>query len=452
MPNDAGPDRPATFEPAPDHARADASSAARWVVMLCFATIVFDGYDLIVYGSVVPKLLAYQPWHLTPQKVGTIGSAALTGMLFGALAVGPLTDLVGRRTALIASLTWFSLAMGLCAGAPSPAAFAAFRFLAGLGLGGVMPTTVALTVEWAPPRRRHLFNAVMFSGYSVGGVAAALLAVWLLPGHGFRPLFALGMLPLVTVVPLARRFLPESPAFRRTRTARPRARDTAAALFGPGRRAAGVLFPLASFFGLLLVFGLSTWLPSIMQRAGYPLTSALAFLVALNIGAVVGAVTSATVADRLGAKPLAAGGFLVAAVAVVLMSRAIPLGALYVVAAAAGWGSVGTQILLNGFVATYFGPEYRASALGWTLGIGRLGAIVGPTLGGYLLASDLGLGWNFWLFALAALGGAAAVALLPPQTAVSRAPRPACLHGKMDRRDPPGGRQSGAVATSRFGR
>lgn len=397
-----------------------AGSASRWVLGLCFATIVFDGYDLVVYGSVVPALLADEAWDLTPQQVGTMGSAALTGMLFGALVVGTLSDLFGRRKVLIACVTWFSLAMGLCAVAPSPGAFAAFRFLAGLGLGGVMPTTVALTVEWAPPKRQHLFNALMFSGYSVGGVTAALLALWLLPHHSFRVLFALGMVPLVTVVPIARRFLPESRALHRpvTGSVRRRARDGAAALFAPSRRAASLLFPLASFFGLLLVFGLNTWLPKIMQKAGYPVTSALAFLVVLNVGAVVGAVSGSTVADRLGAKVVAVGGFLVAAGAAVLMSRGLPVVALYLVVGAAGCGSVGTQILLNGYVASYYGPQHRSSALGWTLGVGRLGGILGPTLGGYLVASELGVTWNFYIFALAAFCGAIAVAAVPPPTAL----------------------------------
>ncbi|HET9772109.1 MAG TPA: aromatic acid/H+ symport family MFS transporter [Acidimicrobiia bacterium] len=390
------------------------------VLGLCFATIVFDGYDLIVYGSVIPDLLEYEPWGLTPQRVGTIGSIALAGMLVGALAVGTLTDLIGRRKVLLVCLVWFSVAMGLCAVAPSAGLFAACRFLAGLGLGGVMPTTVALTVEWAPKDRHHLFNALMFSGYSVGGVLAALLAIWFLPDYGFRVLFALGALPLITVVPLAFRYLPESRDFQ------PRAEKSVVSGAGGLRRAlpttlftrqrlvASVLFPLASFCGLLLVYGLNTWLPKIMQKAGYPLTSALAFLVMLNVGAVIGALGGSAVADRLGPKQVTAAGFLVAAGSVLLMSQGLSIGTLYVVVAAAGLGSVGTQILLNGYVASYYGPEHRASALGWTLGIGRLGAILGPTVGGFLLASSLGVDWNFYTFAVAAVAGAILVALVPP--------------------------------------
>lgn len=381
------------------------------VLGLCFATIVFDGYDLIVYGSTIPALLEYEPWGLTPERVGNIGSLALTGMLVGALCIGAVTDRVGRRRVLLGCLTFFSLAMGGCALAPSAEVFAACRFLAGLGIGGVMPTAVALTVEWAPPGQHHRYNAVMFSGYSVGGVMAALLAVWFLRDWGFRTLYALGTVPLLTVVPLAWRFLPESPQASRQRSA-----VVPRALFARQRLTATLLFPAASFCGLLLVYGLNTWLPKIMQKAGYPLTSSLAFLVMLNIGAVIGAISGSAVADRFGAKLVTVAGFVVAACAVLLMSRGMSVGALYVVVAAAGLGSVGTQILMNGYVASYYEAEHRASALGWTLGIGRLGAILGPTVGGWLLASSLGVDWNFYAFAVTATLGAGLVLCVPPVT------------------------------------
>ncbi|HET7722835.1 MAG TPA: MFS transporter, partial [Acidimicrobiales bacterium] len=244
----------------------------------------------------------------------------------------------------------------------------------------------------------------------------ALMAVWYLQDWGFRLLFALGAIPLVTVVPLAWRFLPESRQFKAAKK-----QPLSRALFTGPKLAASVLFPLASFCGLLLVYGLNTWLPKIMQKAGYPLTSSLAFLVMLNVGAVVGAVSGSTVADRLGAKLVTAAGFVVAAIAVLLMSTGLSVGALYVVVAAAGLGSVGTQILLNGYVASHYDPEHRATALGWTLGIGRLGAILGPTVGGWLLASSLGVDWNFYTFALAAVSGAALVLCVPSRPALSPA-------------------------------
>jgi AAHS family benzoate transporter-like MFS transporter len=165
------------------------------VVAICFASIVFDGYDLIVYGTVVPALLEYREWDLTAVEAGAIGSYALIGMLFGAMMVGTITDIVGRRKIMLFCISWFSLFMGLCATAPSPELLGLFRFIAGLGLGGVVPTAIALTIEYAPPHRRSFTNALMFSGYSVGGILAALLAIPLLPAFGWRLMFAIGLAP-----------------------------------------------------------------------------------------------------------------------------------------------------------------------------------------------------------------------------------------------------------------
>ena len=153
------------------------SRTTMWVVGICWATIIFDGYDLIVYGAVVPSLLEYDAWGLDPKEAGAIGSWALVGMLVGALIVGTITDLVGRRRIILFCLCWFSIFMGVAAIAPTPEVFGFARFMTGLGLGGVLPTASALTLEYAPPAKRKLTYAMMFSGYSIGGILAASLAI-----------------------------------------------------------------------------------------------------------------------------------------------------------------------------------------------------------------------------------------------------------------------------------
>ncbi|WP_081923815.1 MFS transporter [Pseudonocardia halophobica] len=406
------------------------------VVALCFLTIVFDGYDLIVYGSAVPSLLAEPGWDLGPAQAGAIGSYALAGMLIGALGAGAVTDAIGRRRIMLVGITWFSVLMVACAFAPSPGALGLLRFLAGLGLGGVIPSAIALTVEYAPRGRRQLYNALMFAGYSVGGVLAAVLALLLAADHGWRPLLAIGAAPLVVVLPLAWRFLPESVGYllakgrddeaaalaarygvdlSALREERAAAADTAGpkALFRRGALAATVLFGAASFCGLLLVYGLNTWLPQIMRQAGYPLGSALTFLLVLNVGAVVGAVVASLLADRFGPKPVTVAAFLLATACLVVLSQRVDTGLLLVAVAVAGLGSVGTQILVNGYVAVHHPAAVRATAFGWALGVGRAGAIVGPLFGGWVLASGIGFEWNFYGFAVPALAGALLIALVP---------------------------------------
>ena len=381
-------------------------------VALCFGAIVFDGYDLIVYGSAVPALLQYQPWGLTPAQAGVIGSYALFGMFLGAIASGTLTDLIGRRRLFIASLTWFSLMMVLVATAPDPWSLGLFRFLAGLGFGGIPPTAIALVVEIAPAGRRHLINGLMLCGFPIGGVLAALLAILLLEPAGFRTLFAVGALPLVTLVPLAIWLLPESPSFERRRGAG-RTRGGVAQLVKGRAAAATALFVVANFCGFLLVFGLNTWLPQLMRGAGYELGSALAFLLVLNVGAIAGGLGGSALADRYGSRWVATVLFAAAVLALALIAVALPTVVLYLLVFVAGAATTGNQIVVYGYVAAHYPPARRATALGLSSGIGRLGAVTGPLLGGSLLAAGFGLGWNVGVFALVAVVGAVACALVP---------------------------------------
>ncbi|TKV62284.1 aromatic acid/H+ symport family MFS transporter [Nakamurella flava] len=411
-------------------------------MLVCFATIVFDGYDLVVYGTTVPAILADQQWDVSPAQAGAIGSYALIGMLIGALAIGALTDIVGHRRVMLLCITWFSIAMALTWLAPNPQAFGLLRFVAGLGLGGVVPTAIALTVEYSRPERRQFNNAVMYSGYSVGGIGAAVLGLALLPQHDFRLLYLFGALPLVVILPIAWKWLPESTAYLvsrgRLREARaladryglqvPALQAAAGHLAPPSSRSNGLrvlfsrqylastlLFAAASFCGLLLVYGLNTWLPRIMQQAGFGLGSSLSFLLVLNVGAVIGAIGASFVADRVGIRPVTIAAFGCAAAAVVLLAAHQPTAAVFLLVALAGLGSVGTQILVNGYVATTYPDDVRATALGWALGIGRLGAITGPIAGGLIAGNGLGYQWNFYLFAVVAMAGLLLIAAVPAQ-------------------------------------
>lgn len=383
-------------------------------VAICFGAIVFDGYDLIVFGSAVPALLAYEPWALTPAAVGAIGSYALLGMFVGAIASGMLTDLVGRRKLFIIALTWFSVMMLLAAVAPTPWALGLFRFLAGLGFGGIPPTAIALVMEVAPAARRHMINGLMLCGFPIGGALAALAAIVLLEPAGFRVLFAIGALPLVTLVPLAVLFLPESPGFVRAGRGRRRTEITGL-LRGRAAWATG-LFVVANFCGFLLVFGLNTWLPQLMRGAGYELGSALAFLLVLNLGAVVGGLAGSAMADRFGSRWVATSLFVLAVASLGLIAVPLPSAVLYLLVFVAGAATTGNQIVVYGYVAAHHPPGNRATALGLSSGIGRLGAVSGPAVGGALLTAGVGLAGNVGVFAAVAVVGAVACALVPRPT------------------------------------
>lgn len=402
------------------------------VIALCWTAIVVDGYDLIVYGTVLPTLISGE-WALDAGTAGWIGSLALVGMLVGPLLAGTVTDRLGRRRLMIMCIAWFSVAMALCALAPSPEVFGLLRFVAGVGLGGVVPTAIALTVEYAPAGRRNAANALMFSGYSVGGVVAALSGIVLLEQLGWRALFWIGAgvgAVLLVVVAVA---LPESVAYLVGRGRRAEAAALAAryGMPGPDDAPSGagraglralldrhhlrgtLLFWVGTGFGLLLVYGLNTWLAQIMRQAGYPLGGALAFLLALNLGAIVGAPLLGALADRVGPHPVVTGMFLTAAASILLLMNRFPTPVLLGLIAVAGACTIGTTIIVNSYTATFYPEHLRAAGLGWSLGIGRIGAIAGPLYGGVVMATGAGFAANFLAFAIPAVLGAIVMVLVP---------------------------------------
>jgi AAHS family benzoate transporter-like MFS transporter len=417
------------------------------VVAICFLVSIFDGYDVIVYGSVLPHLLTEPGWHLGKAEAGAIGSYALVGMLFGALISGPVSDRIGPRRLIIAAVTWFTVLTALTALAPSPEILGVLRLLTGLGLGGVLPSAIALTAEFAPPGRRQMFNGLISAGFPLGGILAAVMGLVLLTHFGWRSMFLVGLAPAVLVLPFAIAFLPESPAHLRaqgrateaTEAARrdglspaglaPGAYEPAGlkALAGSQYRRPTALFGLAGFCALLLAYGLNTWLPQIMREAGYPIGSSLRFLLVLNLGTLVLGTGAAIAADRFGPKLVVLASFVAAGVSLLFLGLRPGSGLLIPAVAVAGLGGTATLALITGYVAAYHPPRSRASSLGVVLATARIGAILGPVVAGLVLASGAAFGWNFAVFAAPAALGAFLIACGPSvprtrETAAGTAP------------------------------
>src|SRR4051812_36825799 len=194
-------------------------STVLWVVGLATLGLVFDGYDLVVYGTVVSTFLRNpnEIGPVTPQVVGALGSYALIGVLVGALLAGTVGDILGRRIVMLTAYAWFAVGMGITAMTHSAGMFGLWRFITGLGVGALVATTGALVNEYAPPGKKNLINAITYSGVPIGSLLAALLAIILLDVIGWRGMFWIGALPLVTLFPLAIFRMPESVAWLASR-------------------------------------------------------------------------------------------------------------------------------------------------------------------------------------------------------------------------------------------
>jgi AAHS family benzoate transporter-like MFS transporter len=415
-----------------------------WKVLVwCLLIIIFDGYDLVIYGVALPLLM--QQWSLTAVQAGLLASAALFGMMFGAMIFGTLSDRLGRKKTIMICVTLFSGFTFLGAFATNPVEFAILRFIAGLGIGGVMPNVVALMTEYAPKKIRSTLVAIMFSGYAIGGMTSALLGAWLVKDMGWQIMFLIAGIPLL-MLPIIWKFLPESLAFLIKSGKEEQAKQIinkllptrdihqntqlvfnenihheapVKALFQDGRAFSTFMFWIAFFMCLLMVYALGSWLPKLMLQAGYSLGASMLFLFALNIGGMVGAIGGGALADRFHLKPVISSMFVIGAAALILLGFNSPQIVLYSLIALAGAATIGSQILLYTFVAQFYPTTVRSTGMGWASGIGRIGAIIGPVLTGALLTFELPHQMNFLAIAIPGVIAAFAIFLVNLKVAVN---------------------------------
>lgn len=403
---------------SPHPTPAGAGSRDLWPVWLCWIAVALDGFDLVVLGAVIPTLKATGDLGFTASSLTAASTLGLVGVGLGAVGVGPLTDRVGRRITLIGCIALFSVLTLAIAAAQSTTQFTVLRFLAGLGLGACLPTALAFMTEHAPAGRGGTAVTRMMTGYHVGAVLTALLALVLIDPLGWRAMFVVGGVLGLLTLPVMWARLPESETYLRAVADRDAGRASETVRSGDVVRGRYLAVSLglwvASFMGLLLVYGLNTWLPTIMGEAGYSIQAGTGLLLVLNVGAVIGLLAAGGISDSRGNKPTVLLWFGFAAVFLALLSIRMDSTLLvYAAVLLAGIFVFSAQVLVYAFVGHLYPPEIRGTALGLAAGVGRVGAIVGPFLGGALVTAGVAYPWGFYAFAVAALLAVAALATVP---------------------------------------
>ena len=399
------------------------------LLLTCAAVLFLDGFDTQAIGYVAPALA--KEWGLSKGSLGPVFSAGLFGLMIGALVFGPLADRIGRRKIIIFSTLAFGIGTLATSVIDDVDSLLAIRFLTGLGLGGAMPNAVAMTSEFSPRRRRATMVMIMFCGFSVGAALGGFLAAALIPQFGWRSVFVVGGVAPLLLVPILALRLPESVRFlaltgrAHERVAEllgfisPRAVFAPATqfvvheaelagipvlhLFRDGRTLVTLLLWVVFFMSLLDLYFLSNWLPTVLNDLGASVSEAAAIGSMLQVGGVVGTFALGSIIDRFSFRALA----LVYFIAVFAVGAIGQLGhsAVFVTMAifAAGFCIVGGQIAANALAATFYPTSVRATGVGWALGIGRVGSIVGPLVGGALLIAKWSPGSVFMAAAGAAL-------------------------------------------------
>ena len=319
---------------------------------------------------------------------GPVLSAALFGLMIAAMASGPIADRWGRRWVVIVSVFVFAVFALLTARAATASELLLYRFLTGLGLGGAMPNAVALTSEYTPKRLQPIVVSAIFVGMPAGALIASQAASVMIPLWGWRSVFVLGgVLPLLVAIALVK-FLPESlewktQAARRTRVARVPVTD----LFTDGRALGTLLLWVPFFMNLLILYFILSWLPALLRQSAMPVSAGVQAVAMFSVGGIIGILAEGRVMMAVGARALLIVEFVAcAALIVTLANVATSPTPMLIATLVLGICVQGAQAGLNALAAMFYPATVRATGIGWALGIGRIGSIVGPSLGGILLS------------------------------------------------------------------
>lgn len=425
------------------------------VLLWCAAVIVFDGYDLAVVGVALPLIM--KDMGVDATQAGFMASSALFGMMFGNIVFGGLADRYGRKLSISICIVIFSVFTALAGMVKDPVSFSVVRFVAGLGIGGVMPIVVAQMTDYSPLRMRAAFVALSFSGYSIGGMLAAILGKSLIAAYGWQTVFLAAATPIL-LLPLLWLQMPESFGFllKKGRTAEiqrivarlqpgyvPQAgdqfvlasatgggksiqRSAMSQVFSDGRWFSTLMFWSTCFMTLFIVYALNSWLTKLMAQAGYSLGSALTFVLVLNLGACIGSICAGWVADRTNLKIVTATMFIFAAISIALMGYKLPTAALFVVVFVAGACTIGTQSMTLAYCGQFYPTTVRSTGVGLMLGMGRIGGILSTIFIGMIVNMNLSLESNFIAIAIPAV--VAALSILLVQSERSEAVRSSKLN------------------------
>lgn len=406
------------------------------LVFWCSIIMLFDGYDLVIYGSVLPHLMTER--QLSPQTAGLLGAASLMGMMIGAITLGMAADKFGRKNIIMSCIILASVAVAMNGFTHDTTTFFICRLLTGIGLGGAVPNLVTIIKEMAPSTHRNRLITLVLAFYGVGAILSGLSGLFFIPSIGWQITFWIAGL-FIFIIPVMYKTFPESISYliHKNRQAdvvktlekfNPQHQHQPemtyvidltdhsqkipiVGLFTEGKALGTLLIWCGFAMVMLMVYGLNTWLPKLMNVGGYSLGSSISFLVTLNIGAILGTLIFGIIADKLGTKKTLIFGYLLSVISISCLGFHPPAILLTLLLIIAGGATVGTMAVIHALAADFYPTNVRSTGVSFSAAMGRFGAISGPLFGGFLLAAHLPFEQNFMVFSIPGIIGAIAIAL-----------------------------------------
>ncbi len=406
------------------------------VIALCFLMNILDGMDVLVISYAASALAA--EWAISPEALGVVFSAGLFGMTAGAIVLAPVADLLGRRSLILICLVVMSIGILLTAHTENIAQLTILRFVSGLGIGAMLASAATMTAEYAPDRRKNFLVSAVLSGYPVGATLSGLVAASVIPEHGWRAMFMVAGVATALAIPLVFFLLPESLNFL-TKVGRPNALENAnkilrsmkcvaldtlppaaapvgrsrvSSLFAAGKSTLTLWLWLAFFMSFATLYFLISWIPLLAANTGLSEAHAIYAGAVFNLGAFFGIHLQGYSSEIFGLRCAISVFLVVAAVLMTVFGYASGSLAVLVLFGLVGFAVQGGFTGLYSVAARLYPTEVRATGVGWGIGVGRVGAIVGPALGGVLIGVGLSINANFIVFAVPMLIAAGATALI----------------------------------------
>lgn len=408
------------------------------VILCCFLVVMLDGFDTAAIGFIAPAIREH--WQLSAGDLAPLFGAGLLGLTAGALLCGPLSDKLGRKKVIEWCVALFGLFSLLSAFSPNLETLIILRFLTGLGLGGAMPNTITMTSEYLPSRRRGALVTLMFCGFTLGSALGGIVSAQLVAVIGWHGILVLGgVLPLMLFFALLVA-LPESPRWL-VRRQRPQAQvlrtvstmtgeryeetefwlDEPAAtqkgsisqLFAGRQLTITLMLWVVFFMSLLIIYLLSSWMPTLLNHRGIDLQHASWVTAAFQVGGTLGALLLGVLMDKFNPFWVLAISYALGAVCIVMIG--LSGDGLWMMALAifgTGIGISGSQVGLNALTATLYPTQSRATGVSWSNAIGRCGAIVGSVSGGMMMAMNFSFDTLFFVIAVPAAVSAVMLTLL----------------------------------------
>jgi MFS transporter, AAHS family, 4-hydroxybenzoate transporter len=365
-------------------------------ILICFLMNMLDGMDVMVVSYAAANIS--KDWAISPKALGVVFSIGLLGMAIGAMFLASLADKIGRKSIILLCNLIMGISVFATSWANSVESLLFFRLISGIGIGGMLASTATLTAENAPLKSKDFWVSFVMAGYPIGAVLSGLVAAIIIPQNGWPAMFQVAGIASILTLPFVYFFLVESNQFLDKSI--PKKNPSVVALMSSHLKIPTIYLWIAIFMAFASLYFLTTWIPKLASATGLSVELAIYAGTVFNLGAFFGIVSQGYLSEKFGLQKTIFGYLIFTALLMLIFGFFKGSILVLILFGLIGFGIQGGFVGMYSLAARLYPTEIRATGVGWAVGAGRVGAIAGPLLGGFLIGSGFSMTSNFIIFAI----------------------------------------------------